>query len=951
MYNTAEEKGLSNVTPHRGRLLEMPGSVLSGQWESRLVKEKDCGNAKSIRISLRHESSSLRSIENVLTGKDDSPDGHFVSVIKPAIDRTDSLICQGVLLEEEYEVDNDGMEQISNDAFIGCVSLVLFDGFLSSSEVIHESSGVANRFLNNCVPSNELQAGRQLYGIVGNEHDSNDDENITGMLFPCNVSLDSNHVVLLLHDEESQVSGVDIIFRPSKKWLSHHPLTEALLYDHLYHTRSGDGGDEIMKRYIEKNVPSPMRPKAASVVSEESTSDSDFDSSVPIPCEESLKQRDCDLNDSDNESLGFEHTAQPDFDVSNDDLSSVKDAKDDEKVHRLEEESRTLKQRIELLEEEKRLLEKQIVNKPLEEGANLVNPAEHVNNESVVFNEEIADDPVQIEPLATTLTNTLEEAAKVANSAEIVNDDSVAVHTVADVPVLTEILATSQSQKKVFVDLFGDNDSIIGELANRQSHVEPPAVDTNTFEGKKALVKDLFDDGDSLFGVSKKKQIKRRKSTGGLINHRTSFQKQNRGRHSTGGLPNRRKSLGGTNSVARVNAQAKLIPSSRAPSQRTSTKKSFVSEKQTAAEKNRRLSSNKNNSSTAVTQTSRKSTRSVRSQTKTSHKRSTIPSKLRLSTGANTAVSKKSSATVSMKKVKVADLFEDDCFGCAAKALSESNRAKSIRPSLIPNDMHSVSSLGGGSLSFESMSTQTLAKVHTNANPTQPLFDIYFGKETEDSSHGDCNDVVPVLQQTGTQPFFDYYFGQDISATNDDESTQYSIQPFHSVYYGIGSDDQSTLHSITSTFEISSVPPSLYYFDNDGAVPECVPTTRPPFFDHYFGQLNDEDEESTAVWSSSADTSQQIPLVDEHPSFFDHYYGQEEVDGQERNVATKTSWRCLLATCFQVLVVGVIPTALPLALLVFKQYNPDFSHQFDVHDSNEIVGETTSSWWSLKPWE
>ena len=916
--------------------------MLSGQWETRLVKEKTGGdgNEKSLRISLRHESSSLRK---------ESPDGHFVSIVKPAVDRTFSLIHQGVVLEEEIEVDNVGREQISNDAFIGCVSLVVFDGFLSASEAVAESRDVASRFLQNCVPSNELQSGRELYGIVGNEHNSNDDENITGMLFPCNVSFDSDHVVLLLHDEEFQVFGIDVIFRPSKKWLRYNPLTEALLDKHLDHTGSDGGDDEIMKRYIEKNIPSPMRPKPASIVSKDDR----------VQSEEEVEERSLDQTHSDSESLGFDNTAQPDFDANNDDLSSMKDPNDDEKVYRLEEESRTLKQRIEILEEEKRLLEQQIVRKPLVDDTNVTKPAE-----SVAVNEEFADETVRIERLAITLADTLEETTKIANSAEFVNDDFVAVNEIADYPMPNESLAASQSQKKGFADLFGDHDSIIGELTNRQAHVEPSDLHSEAVAEKKNVVKDLFEDGDSLFGVYTKKQINRRNSTGGLTNHRTSFQKPNRGRHSTGGLPNRRKSVGKMNSVARASTKAELIPASEALSQGISTKKNFVSVRQTAAEKGSHVSSRKNKSSTAVTQTSRESTLPERTQTTKSNRRSTFQSKLRLSAGANTSVSKKSNATVSRNKIKVADLFEDDCsmFGCAAKALSEKNRANksiSIEPSIVPNDMNSVSSLGGGSFSFESMSTQSLGRVHSNAvtdernvNPTQPLFDIYFGKEMEESTDQAYNqDAVSILEQAGTQPFFDYYFGQDLSGTNDDESTQYSIQPFHSVYYGRGFDDQSFLHSITSSFEIPIVPPSLYYFDNDGIVPECVLTARPPFFDHYFGQLIDDEEESSPLVWSSAIASQQLLLATEHPPFYDHFYGQEDFDGQERNVATKTSWRCWLAACFKFLVIGVLPAVLPVALLVSKQYNTDFSRQFDVLDSNKIVGETTSSWWSLKPWE
>ena len=937
------------MTPHRGRLLELPGAVLSGQWETRLVKDKSKGDGdeQSIRISLRHESSSLRSLEP--GHEDDSPDEHFVSILKPATDRTHSLIHHGVVLEEEIDVDHDGREQISNSAFIGCVSLVLFEGFLSSSEAIGESRDVASAFLKNCVP-NELQSGRELYGVVGNEHNSKDDENITGMLYPCKVSVESDHVVLLLHNEEFQISGIDVIFRP-KESLRQHTLTEVLLDDHMHQSGSDDG--EIMKRYIEKNIvkvlrrPSPLRPKAASVVSHDDS----------VQSEEKLEECSLDHQNIDNESHGFGGDDQPDFDANNDDLSSVRGPKEDENVQRLEEESRSLKQRIQRLEEEKRLLEEsrslkqhiqrleeekrlhaqQIVDESLVENDNIAS-AEYAMDRSAA-EDGLADDPVQIEPVATTLT------------------------------------ASAKSKKKAFVDLFGDNDTIFDELTTKQVQVEPATLTAKTAAEKKAVsaVKDLFGDSDSLFGVSTKKQINRRKSTGGMPNPRASFQKQNRGRQSTGGLPNRRESLGKANSCVPATAQVALVPASKPSSRRTSTKQRYVSTRQTTTEKVPEPAKATTDTRTTLNpKTIPKSVPSVRTKTKKPDRRSTFPiesrGKLRFSTGTNASISMKNNVTARRKKVNVADLFEDDSglFGCAPKIPSVKKKAsmsKSIHQSLISNDAQSISSFGGGSCSFEfeSLSTQPVGKVPTSTNAardgivtsTQPFFDVYFGKQ-ETSNGGGHNGSESILQQAGTQPFFDYYYGQDLGKDGD-ESTQYAMQPFHSVFYGQVDDEESTMQSITSTFEMPTVSPSLYYFGlNEGIEQEQerIATARPPCFDHYYGQANDE--ESSTLTLSSVVTSLQSPAATSRPPFYDHFYGQESVrslalDVEERTNATaKTSWRSWFATCAQLLVIGVLPALIPAVALLISKQN---SLPLEV-DVNDIFDETTSSsWWSLKPWE
>jgi hypothetical protein len=893
--------------------------VLGGQWETRLVKDKgeDEDNEKSLRISLRHESSSLRSLENVLTGKDDSPDGHFVSILNPAMDRTHSLIHQGVVLDEEIDVGYDGREQISSNAFIGCISLVLFEGFLSSSEAIGESRDLASKFLKNCVPSNELQSGRELYGIVGNEHNSEDDENITGMLYPCKVGFDSDHVVLLLHNEEFDVSGVDVIFRPSKEWLRQHPLTEELLDD------SGSADGEIMKRYIEKNIakvlkrPSPLVPKAASLVCKNGPVQSEVEDD-PVQSEVEIEQQ-CSLDgktNSDKQSHSFGGDDQPYFDANNDDKSSFVGPEEDEKVVRLEVESRSLKQRIQRLEEEKRLLAQQIADKSMVVNDNIGKTENCVMKQSAAADEDRpADDLVQIEPIASTL------------------------------------MASTKS-KKAFVDLFGDNDSLFDELIKNQGQIEPSALKAKTAVEKKAAVRDLFGENDSLFGVSTKKRINRRKSTGDVSNPLAAIPKQNLGRHSTGGLPNRRKSLRKVSPALTATQVAALVPISKSSSQSMKPEE-------------KRLGSSKTAKATTIatrptldSKTTQKNVPLGRTKAKKSTRRSTFPIasrvKLRLSTGTNSSTSQRNNGIARRKKLNIIDLFEDDSgsmFGCAAK----SRGTKSNGPRLMSNDAQSISSLGGGSCSFESRSMQSVVKVPTNLatecddifTPTQPLYDVYFGKEM-DAFIG-SGDTEGAVQQIGTQPLFDVYFGQIIFAGDDDESTQYSMLPFHSVYYG-NVDDESTLQSATSAFEIPIVSPSLYYFGlNEGIVEERVFSAQLPFFDHYFGQANDEDS-SMLTWTS-AKSSMQLHATAECPPFYDLFHGQERsvcslsMDAEERNIAAKTSWRSWLAICVKFLVIGVLP-ALPVALLIFKQNSLPLEM-----DVNDIIVETTNSWWSLKPWE
>jgi hypothetical protein len=104
------------------------------------------------------------------------------------------------------------------------------------------------------------------------------------------------------------------------------------------------------------------------------------------------------------------------------------------------------------------------------------------------------------------------------------------------------------------------------------------------------------------------------------------------------------------------------------------------------------------------------------------------------------------------------------------------------------------------------------------------------------------------------------------------------------------------------------------------------------------------------TWTS-AKSSMQLHATAECPPFYDLFHGQERsvcslsMDAEERNIAAKTSWRSWLAICVKFLVIGVLP-ALPVALLIFKQNSLPLEM-----DVNDIIVETTNSWWSLKTWE
>jgi len=235
--------------PHRGRFVELHGSVMPGKWEALLLNDesaKEYGKQKleSLRISLRHNSapSSSTSLEKYHSGEEATLDGHIVSVAKPSVNRVSSFIKQGVFTkdEEDFCVENEG--KMLDDTYLGCLSLVTFRGFTTSSESTKVAADVSEAMLARCV-HNLSPSDHELHKVFGKEND------VTGILFPCKMGFSYEYNCLVMYDEKSRITAADVIFR--KPRTHQNPLTESILSKHQNDVGSGVG--EIMKRFVDQH--------------------------------------------------------------------------------------------------------------------------------------------------------------------------------------------------------------------------------------------------------------------------------------------------------------------------------------------------------------------------------------------------------------------------------------------------------------------------------------------------------------------------------------------------------------------------------------------------------------------------------------------------------------------------------------------------------------------------
>ena len=176
--------------------MELPGELMSGVWKAQVLNDVFEGSSYN-RISLRHESAEYSSLEAHLQVEDQ--DQLSVSILNPnpLNHRVRFFIDQAVLCDNEIFDELDGKEQVMGGAFLGCNSLVWFDGFTSSSDAVNSSSEVSAGLLKLCVPPSGRSSPQELYNIVETKGSKATKESIRGVVFPTKLEFDDDYSVLV----------------------------------------------------------------------------------------------------------------------------------------------------------------------------------------------------------------------------------------------------------------------------------------------------------------------------------------------------------------------------------------------------------------------------------------------------------------------------------------------------------------------------------------------------------------------------------------------------------------------------------------------------------------------------------------------------------------------------------------------------------------------------------
>jgi hypothetical protein len=187
--HSKDEANKPDDTPSRGRLLEMPGELMPGTWKAQVLDDETEGCSYK-RISLRHENVEYSSLEARL--QEDN-----VSIVNPHKNRVTSFIDQEILYDEEID-DTEGEEKVLGKVFIGCVSLVWFDGFYTSTDAIKLANETSEGLLKLCVPPEDSGAN-SLCKIVRKDLSgkADDFDCVGGVLYRCKLDFDDEYTILL----------------------------------------------------------------------------------------------------------------------------------------------------------------------------------------------------------------------------------------------------------------------------------------------------------------------------------------------------------------------------------------------------------------------------------------------------------------------------------------------------------------------------------------------------------------------------------------------------------------------------------------------------------------------------------------------------------------------------------------------------------------------------------
>jgi hypothetical protein len=193
-FQTEEEDNKDGL-PHRGRLMELPGEIMPGAWKAQVVHDTT-NDTPYQRISLRHHSAMDSSLETHLHNEDQVS----VSVINPTKNRLKSFIDQGIFADDEIYDDEDGEEKILNSAYIGCISLVWFDGFTSASDAVNMANEVSEGLLKLSVPPSEDGGADELVKLVRKDRSNDADGCVGGVLFRTKLAFENEYSVLISYN-------------------------------------------------------------------------------------------------------------------------------------------------------------------------------------------------------------------------------------------------------------------------------------------------------------------------------------------------------------------------------------------------------------------------------------------------------------------------------------------------------------------------------------------------------------------------------------------------------------------------------------------------------------------------------------------------------------------------------------------------------------------------------
>ena len=211
-----------DALPFRGRLIEMPGEVMSGEWIG--VVRRDCSSAHN-NVLLRDSIADLRGLCIALRHTDATHLGnlhklssfelaeiHTVSTFDPCLTRAHACKTQGILDEMEI-VALTGGGVGSPMPYIGSVSIALFDGWESHANSIEESRDAAFELLDGCRANairHTTAAGADLLPVPapGALRGA-----ISGVSFPCKLEMKDRYWVTIARDEVTNtVIAVDVAF-------------------------------------------------------------------------------------------------------------------------------------------------------------------------------------------------------------------------------------------------------------------------------------------------------------------------------------------------------------------------------------------------------------------------------------------------------------------------------------------------------------------------------------------------------------------------------------------------------------------------------------------------------------------------------------------------------------------------------------------------------------------